>query len=200
MPQTLGSSDAPPAGGSENTYQTRCGDAYLYFIQLIPSNNQLHPCVTLTENLNPVSNFRVSSGVQSTPKGISSYDECYLPLLRQGGDINAYRDGSNFNEAPLSLNASWKCLQGQYPTNSLSELRDVSAARRYNFGVKSDLKCLAKFGVWNPIKSEARRPFKSCSRTERQRKISEDGNATWRKNPIGALGSFLRIIAGKSIK
>jgi hypothetical protein len=68
------------------------------------------------------------------------------------------------------------------------------------FGMKPDLKCLAKFGVWNPIKSEARRPSKMCSRTERQRKISEEGKATWRKKPIGALGSFLRIIAGKSIK
>lgn len=71
---------------------------------------------------------------------------------------------------------------------------------RYTFGMKTDLKCRAKFGVWNPIKSEARTPFKRCSRTERQRKISEDGNATWRKKPIGAFGSFLRIIAGTSIK
>ena len=64
----------------------------------------------------------------------------------------------------------------------------------------SNLKCLAKFGVWKEIKSEARRPRKSCSRTARQRKISEDGKATWRKNPIGALGSALRSISGTNIR
>ena len=119
--------------GRKTSSGTRGGSTHLNFIQLIPSNNQLHSGISLTENLNPVSNFWITSRVNQYSGGYPGDNKKCLPLLQQGSDINPHRDGGDINKPFLSLNALRKCLEGQYPTDGLPERRGVSMVRTYAF-------------------------------------------------------------------
>ena len=84
---------------------------HLHFIQLIPSNDQLHSCVSLAEHLDPVRNLRITSNSNQRPSKWSSHDVDYAPLLRQSGNIDPHRNSGDINKALLSLNALGKCLE-----------------------------------------------------------------------------------------
>ena len=95
------------------------GRTHLDFIQLIPSNNQLHPSVPLTEHLDPVGNLRVTPNLNQHLSKCSSSSNGRVPLFRQGNDVNTHRDGSDIHKTLLGLDALRERLEGQNPADRL---------------------------------------------------------------------------------
>ncbi len=62
-----------------------------------------------------------------------------------------------------------------------------------------EAKWRTKGEAWKPIRSAPSSPSRMTSRCGRIRKISEEGNGMWRKNPMIASGIRSRTIAGTSM-
>jgi len=95
------------------------GCTHLDFVQLVPSNNQLHPSISLAEHLDPVRNLRVTPNSNQHLSGRSSYDDGHVPLFRQGDNVNTHWNGSDINKTLLSLDALRECLESQDPADGL---------------------------------------------------------------------------------
>jgi hypothetical protein len=150
----------------------------LDLVELVAPDDELEAGVALLERLDPLLRLRLVS----VPRVSRGRPRCERTTHR--------RSVSAPTSIPIGKTpTSTKCASVWMPRGVASSASTRDTVWR---------KWRACDAVWKPMRSAARTPRSSFSRTARQRKISELGNATCRKKPTAACGSRARRSSGSS--